>query len=197
MKECKICGTTDQVTRIIRCSTGDLLCRKHYLQIYRHGTTYQTIYDDNEYVVEGDITKIKLKDKYGRVVGEAKIDSCDIDLVKPYKWHIKKSRNTSYCVSSVDNHKLFLHRLITGYVGDKDIDHIDNDGLNNTRENLRVVEHKQNLLNQHNYSNGVYQVHSGRYRASIAPDGKTIYLGTYDTFEEAKEARIAKERTLI
>lgn len=197
MRECKICGATDQATRIIKSSTGALLCRKHYLQIYKRGFTYSTIYDDNEYITEGATTKIRLKDKHGHIVGEATIDTEDIELVKPYKWHIKKSRNTAYCVSSVSNHKLFLHRLVTGYNGDNDIDHIDHDGLNNTKANLRVVEHKQNLLNQHNDSNGVYRVRSGRYRASIASDGKTIYLGTYDTFEEAKAARKAKEQTLL
>ena len=148
-------------------------------------------------MAENSILKIKLKDKNGNITGEAIIDTNDIELVKPYKWHIKRSRNTSYCVSSVKGHKLFLHRLITGYNGDKDVDHIDHDGLNNRKVNLRVVEHKQNLLNQHNYNNGVYQVRSGRFRASIAPDGKTVYLGTYDTFEEAKTARVEKEQTLM
>lgn len=197
MKECIICGATDQVTRIIKSSTGELFCRKHYLQIYKHGFTYSTIYDDNEYVTEGATTKIILKDQNGYIVGEAIIDTEDVELVKPYKWHIKKSRNTSYCVSSIGNHKIFLHRLVTGYDGGDDVDHIDHNGLNNTKTNLRVVSHKQNLLNQHNDSNGVYQVRSGRYRATIAPNGKTIYLGTYNTFEEAKTARKDKEQTLI
>ena len=91
MKECIICGATDQATRIIKSSTGDLLCRKHYLQIYRHGFTRSTIYDDNEYITEGTTTKIRLKDKNGCVVGEAIIDTDDIELVSHISGILKRA----------------------------------------------------------------------------------------------------------
>ena len=71
------------------------------------------------------------------------------------------------------------------YYGEDDIDHIDNNGLNNCKYNLRIISHSLNLTNQHNSNNGVKKVPSGRYQAHITLNGKSIYLGTFDTFEEA------------
>lgn len=44
---------------------------------------------------------------------------------------------------------------------------------------------------------GVRQVKSGRYRAVICHNYKSIYIGTYDTVEEALEARRNKELELV
>ena len=50
-------------------------------------------------------------------------------------------------------------------------------------------KHSLNIMNQYNYDNGVKRVPSGNYQSTIMVDGKAIYLGTFKTFEEAKEAR--------
>lgn len=39
---------------------------------------------------------------------------------------------------------------------------------------------------------GIFKVKSGRFRASVYHNYKTIYIGTYDTKEEAIEARNKK-----
>lgn len=85
-----------------------------------------------------------------------------------------------------------LHRLVLGYSGNMDIDHINGNGLDNRKSNLRIVSHSKNISNQRKPMSGIFKVKSGRFRASICHNYKTIYIGTYDTKEEAIEARNKK-----
>lgn len=196
MKTCSICGISENETRIIN-SQGQLYCRKHYLQIRKYGHVVDTIYDKNEIVFENDVAKIILKNKKCEKVAEAIIDLEDVDKILKYKWHIKKSSNTNYCITNQNGHNIFLHRLILSYDGNMDIDHINHNGLDNRKSNLRIISHSHNLLNQHNNSNGVKTLPSGRFSAYIMLNGKTIYLGTFDTFQEAKRVRTEYENMVI
>jgi hypothetical protein len=79
----------------------------------------------------------------GRV---AIIDDEDWELVKDFKWVANKSaKNHVYVIAQIS-----LHRLLMGLKpGDKrQVDHIDGDGLNNRRSNLRVVTVLQNARNR-------------------------------------------------
>lgn len=74
-------------------------------------------------------------------------------------------------------------------------DHINGNELDNRRQNLRAATHQQNSWNckksVRNTSGfiGVWRTpKSGRWRSTIYADGKTIYLGTFDTAEEAGRA---------
>ena len=90
-----------------------------------------------------------------------------------------------------------MHRLILNYNDEDDIDHINHNGLDNRKSNLRILTHSSNLMNQYNDDNGIYQVKSGKYRSTICVNGKTIYLGTYDTFDGALNIRKQEERKYI
>jgi hypothetical protein len=85
---------------------------------------------------------------------------------------------------------------------DKEIDHIDGDGLNNDPANLRLATRSENLRNRganKNNTSGFKGVRSnkqtGRWRAEIGLHGKLLHLGLFDTPEEAHAAyvRAAKE----
>ena len=144
-----------------------------------------------------DYAEIVLRDKHSCVVGMAIIDIEDVDIAKQYKWHMRKSLNTNYAICTLkDGKKLFLHRLVLGYSGEDDVDHIDHNGLNNRKSNLRVVTHDTNLRNQHGNRKGVKRVGSGNYQAIITKDSKNIYLGTFPTYESALEARLKAEKEL-
>jgi len=111
---------------------------------------------------------------------------------------MKRGRHTDYAIATINEHeKIFLHRLILNYYGDEDIDHKDRNGLNNKKDNLKICSHSENLINQPVKRNGIFKVKSGRYRASITKDYKSIYIGTYDTFEEALSARNSAEKRLF
>lgn len=193
---CEYCGVDDTTTKITKSKYG-ILCRKHYLQMYKYGEIKRTIYDRNEIIIHNDYAEVVLRDKKQNIVGSAEINIEDIDKVKDFKWHIKRSRNTDYAVYNNHGRSVFMHQIILDYYGDKDIDHIDNNGLNNRKNNLRIISHSLNLINQHNENNGVKKVPSGRYQAHIMVNGKDIYLGTFDTFAEAKQKRTDYEASLF
>ena len=160
----------------------------------RHGKCFQrTIYDPNDYEINGDISTIFLYNKNGDMVGKVVVDTEDLKTCLAYKWHIKRSLNTNYATSTTSGgKKILLHRLILGYNGNMDIDHINGDGLDNRKSNLRIILHSTNISNQRKPMAGIFKVKSGRFRASICHNYKTIYIGIYNTKEEAIEARNKK-----
>ena len=84
-----------------------------------------------------------------------------------------------------------MHAFITG--ADR-TDHINGDGLDNRRSNLRRATHGQNMANKGRYRNntsgfkGVSRRRSGRWFAQIQAQGTHRYLGQFDTAEDAARA---------
>ena len=101
---------------------------------------------------------------------------------------IKSECTTAYFAAEhYDNSRrrtLMMHRFILGLeFGDKRVaDHIDRDGRNNCKTNLRIVTQRQNTLNRRgrNKFKGVCFT-EGKWRAMIS-------IGSYDTGEEAAKA---------
>ena len=161
--------------------------------MYKHGKIKRTIYDHNVYTIEGDICYITLFDKTGSEAGKAIIDKSKINICKEFKWSIKNSCNTKYVMAhDKTGNKMFLHRLILGYDGNLDVDHINHNGLDNRVSNLRVITRSANTTNQRKKYSGIKLVDSGRYQCSIMYDYKNIYLGTFDTMAEALDVRNEK-----
>lgn len=76
------------------------------------------------------------------------------------------------------------------------IDHVDGDGLKNTRQNLRIVTIRQNNQNRHDkltskYSGVALYTKTGKWRSMIAINGKQKHLGYFDTEKEARAAYVA------
>jgi hypothetical protein len=130
----------------------------------------------------------------------ALIDATDAPLVAQHVWHEcpPTHHRTSYAITRVPagNGKrgvLRMHRLIRPDI-DGEIDHIDMNGLNNRRSNLRAATASQNRANMDTYRNntsghrGVQLRKSDRWIALIRRDNKTICLGRFDTREEAGRA---------
>lgn len=186
--KCEICGITDQETRIIDSEKYGCLCRKHYLRIYKNKNPLRSVYDPNEFIIHESYAEIVLYDRYGFENGRAIIDVDDVDKCKRYKWHLVTRKNTSYAMSNGDK-RVFLHRLIMNYDSyEMDVDHINRNGLDNRKSNLRLVSHGKNITNQ-GEGTGVRRVPSGNYQAIIMKNGKPIYLGTFYNYEDAYTAR--------
>lgn len=135
----------------------------------------------------------------------AQVDDQDIGLVSDYNWKAKKLKlsNTYYVYSKkhggyINGKKIqksfVLHRMIMGLVtGDRQqVDHINGDGLDNRRCNLRLCNGSQNSTNwkRANKSGfrGVVQIKSTYYAAKIMKDGKHMYLGCFKLPEDAARA---------
>ena len=74
----------------------------------------------------------------------AEIDSEDEEKVSKYKWTLDKQKNTNYAKSRKGN--IMLHRHIMSLEnGDGQVvDHIDGNGLNNRKSNLKVTSNLEN-----------------------------------------------------
>lgn len=114
----------------------------------------------------------------------------DYDLVAQYPWCISKSRGKFYARRGQHVNgriiTILMHRVIMNAPDDMEVDHINGDGLDNRRENLRLCVHRQNAgnvqitkVNKSGFK-GVYRNSSG-WAAGIA----SRYLGTFTTAEEA------------
>lgn len=119
------------------------LCGKHY-QAKRKSGEMEVIRPHragvpDDPVVVGDVALVPL------TAGKfATVDISDLGLVEGRWWSATRSGNTWYAVS---RHAL-LHRVIMGFgPDDPDVDHIDMDGLNNRRSNLRGASRSQNMAN--------------------------------------------------
>lgn len=187
-KYCKVCGASSNNTRII-----NSYCRKHYLQLYRHGEIKRSIYDKNEIEVIGNIANMKLYDTKGNVTGITQFNSKHIPKIVNIKWYQKNG----YVRGTTKTKKVFLHRVIMEVIDNEYIDHIDNNPLNNLDNNLRICTHEENTRNRKYVTSkehvGVAKTPSGKWKATITHKYKSIHLGTFNTFEEAKKVRLQAE----
>ena len=83
----------------------------------------------------------------------ALIDEQDLPKVLPHVWCAHHKGNCWYAATGIatDSHKwtnLRMHRLILYAPDGMDIDHINHNGLDNRRCNLRLATHAQNIANQ-------------------------------------------------
>lgn len=152
-------------------------------------------------VIEIPLSKRKNSKHGGKYV--AIIDDCDADLaLLNWKAQLSKRSLTIYAQRSLNPGSQFLHRVILSRVlgreitDDEFVDHVDRNGLNCTRENLRLAIKGQNQKNVGKTSRnksgykGVRRVARQRFEwgAQIQVDGKQINLGVYETPEEAYQA---------
>lgn len=124
-------------------------------------------------------------------------DDNDHELISKYRWHTKRVAKKRYAAGRLipgrkDAQIVQMHRLIMGVLKNRRItvDHINGNGLDNRRENLRLCSIHQNSHNavritSHGFVGISYQKAHNKWRASICYKGKRIYLGEYDQPEEA------------
>ena len=80
----------------------------------------------------------------------ALIDDEDYELISKYKWHYSKSSiNYGRAMAQPTKHgkAIRMHRLIMQALDHLEVDHINNNPLDNRRSNLRLVTHAQNQKN--------------------------------------------------
>lgn len=127
------------------------------------------------------------------------IDEADAELVSQFVW-IPSLCDGKWYVQAWDKSRkrhIYLHRFLTGARRRRRVDHVNHDGLDNRRENLRVCSNAQNMWNrkgpQRNNRSGYIGVYRKRskWSACICTNGKTRYLGVYETPEEAARVRDA------
>jgi hypothetical protein len=130
------------------------------------------------------------------------IDNEDYEKVKKYTWYAKyDSKGFAKYVSHNyrENGKLYslkLHRFILNVCDSKvEVDHIDHNGFNNQKSNLRICSHIQNSRNRIMYKNKIVpykgvsiRKENKKYRSRIRVNKKLINLGEYSNSVDAAKA---------
>lgn len=126
------------------------------------------------------------------------VDDEDFDNLSKFSWHCKKcASDLFYAVRSINLHgkikNISMHREVFGLV--RSIDHIDGNGLNNQKINLRECNHAQNMQNRRKLSvssspyKGVqWWKNQNRWASRIALNKKRIFLGYFINEIDAAKA---------
>jgi hypothetical protein len=124
----------------------------------------------------------------------------DYDELSIHSWHTVTPHNVSYAVRSERQPggkvpTYLMHRVIVDAPKGIEVDHINGDGLDNQRSNLRLATHSQNLCNRRldaNNTSGYKGVHwdkqGKKWVAQINNAGRQITLGLFDDIGEAAAA---------
>jgi len=80
----------------------------------------------------------------------AAVDDEDFDRVSALRWYEHKTRGslTVYAKAMVDGETYYMHQVVMGDQAQGGVvDHIDRNGLNNTKANLRIISQAENARN--------------------------------------------------
>lgn len=143
------------------------------------------------------------------------IDDEDLEAVSRHKWHMvdTKGNNHEYARTSIKQpdgrlRKVRLHRFLMQPPSDMVIDHINGNGLDNRRSNLRICTHSQNTMNQKaqvgrsSKYRGVFRHKTpnkkwDRWRANVQTKGKRFDVGLFVEEEDAARAYDKKAREIF
>ncbi len=129
----------------------------------------------------------------------ALVDDYDFDYLSKHKWCVQKDRHRFYAVRSIQSNKIQkgirMHREILSLLPGQCADHINGNGLDNRRSNLRRATISQNGANRRKGSNntsgakGVTWVKRLKlWQASICVNGRLVHIGRFKDIEVAARA---------
>ena len=128
----------------------------------------------------------------------ALIDDEDYDRVSQFKWHASlagKGSNLYYARHNPERNKTIrLHRFILNATAGQVVDHINHDGLDCRRENLRIVSQHQNILNSRKHARsgnrfkGVYITQWKSFRVALTTERGFDHFGHHK--DEVFAARV-------
>jgi hypothetical protein len=130
----------------------------------------------------------------------ALVDDEDYEYLMQWKWFANKKGSTFYAVRSLHSNNvrktIFMHRLITNNINTKmQTDHLNGNGLDNRKINLRICTTSQNSMNrglQINNTTGFkgvnYDKFSNKFRAQIRVNNIYKNLGYYIDPKDAARA---------
>ncbi len=127
----------------------------------------------------------------------ATVDAADYEWLNEFRWHATCARGRYYAATVIDGKSISMHRTIMSPPPGMVTDHIDGDGLNNPRFNLRNCTPEQNVHNTHPRRKkssqyiGVYP-RRDKWIFKITHQGKYFHGGPFDTETEAGKARDRK-----
>lgn len=138
--------------------------------------------------------------------GFALIDFADLERVHSVgPWNSVQIHNVKYAFCPITrSHRVSLHRFILQPPRHLIVDHINGDGLDNRRSNLRMVTDVENQRNRAGAMRNSKSGHRGvtwdkssrKWRATIRDRGRLIHLGFHQEITAAISARAQAELSL-
>jgi len=133
------------------------------------------------------------------------VDDEDYEYLNQWKWHTVRKRNIFYAerrLSKVHKQKIIImHRVIMKTPSNLTVDHINHNGLDNRKINLRNCTNQQNLMNRLSRDNsnylGVSYNNKGFIRARIGFNRYQFHLGYFKNEIEAALAYDKKAKILF
>lgn len=129
------------------------------------------------------------------------VDDDDYEFINQWKWYALKK---GYAIRKIEMPRIngkrsqktiYMHREIIPISGNMEIDHIDGNGLNNQRKNLRQATGSQNMRNQKprigfssKFKGVTWSSGHNKWQSQIGVNYKTKWLGYYETEIEAARA---------
>jgi len=124
------------------------------------------------------------------------VDDADCEYLNQWKWLAHKKPGTDYVEREENGRTILMSRQIMNLdFGDcREVDHINGNGLDNRRCNLRICTRRQNQMNRRKHKgkscfkgvgcDGVRR----KWRARIRVGGRLIHLGRFENEIDAAEA---------
>lgn len=118
------------------------------------------------------------------------VDDEDYEFLMQWKW----CYNAGYALrgDAKNNTKILMHRVLMSTPEDMEVDHINQNKLDNTRINLRNVSISENQMNRGKYANNTsgfkgvsWHKRLNKWQVSIQAHKKTIHLGYFTAIKEA------------
>ncbi len=127
------------------------------------------------------------------------VDDEDFEILSAARWNARRLVNTFYAGRMINmpggkRRTLLMHHAIIGRPPrGMEVDHIDGNGLNNQKSNLRFVTRRQNMQNALNsrikrtskYPGVSYDSRRGKWKSYIKLAGKHIDLGRFKSENDA------------
>lgn len=130
------------------------------------------------------------------------VDPEDFERLSKHKWHLQRTNQTFYAVRRAKGRErtkgqvVFMHRSIMSPPEGMSIDHINNNGLDNRKANLRLATAAQNARNRRKmalktsskYKGVSYHAGQRKWCASIRVNGQYKYFGLFQNEIDAARA---------
>jgi hypothetical protein len=131
--------------------------------------------------------------------GIAQVDDADALLIAPFHWRSMRSKSgNTYAYATLAGRRVYMHHLIMNLAprgrGKCAVDHVNGDGLDNRRSNLRPATNQQNSANRSSWRGasrfmGVsWSKAVEAWQAHIMVDRRSQFLGYYAAEDAAARA---------
>jgi len=134
------------------------------------------------------------------------VDDEDYDHINSFRWFAHKERHGIYYAyrnASIKNSYTRMHRMILRARSNFEIDHINGNGLDNRRCNIRLCSHAENLRNQtrihgkSKYKGVWWDKNNNKWSCGLTFNYKQIWIGRFISEIEAAKAYDNKAKELF